>query len=97
LAKTLLDSLVGTGATPLAHGEPFAEEDGEEEETVRRERDAFVTLHPTLLAQYPGEYVAICQGVLVDHDKDGLALSLRGHERFADTLNGLASATEILE
>ena len=53
-----------------------------EDEALVRERAAFTALHPTLLTQYPGEYVAIHNGALVDHDKDGLTLSLRVHQRF---------------
>lgn len=82
LAKTLLDSLVSAENVVPVNDEPIEEQITDEDEALRRERVAFMALHPTLLAQYPGEYVAIHGGALVDHDKDGLALSLRVHQRF---------------
>lgn len=84
LAKTLLDSLVSAENVVPVNDEPIEEQITDEDEALRRERVAFMALHPTLLAQYPGEYVAIHGGALVDHDKDGLALSLRVHQRFPD-------------
>jgi hypothetical protein len=84
LAKALLDSVV-LGEDQEANGQAtFIEENIREDEAVVREREAFISLHPTLLLQYPNEYVAIYQGQLVDHDPDGLALSLRVHQRFQD-------------
>lgn len=83
LAKTVLDSLVSTSSATTVNYES-AEEQAAEDEALVREREAFTALHPTLLAQYPGEYVAVHHGVLVDHDKDGLTLSLRIHQRFPD-------------
>lgn len=56
----------------------------DEDAAVAREREAFLALHPTLLLQYPNEYVAIHHGQLVDHDEDGLALTLRVYQRFPD-------------
>jgi hypothetical protein len=84
LAKTLLDSLVSAGNGVSINDAPTEEQNTDEDEALRRERAAFTALHPTLLAQYPGEYVAIHDGALVDHDTDGLALSLRVHQRFPD-------------
>ena len=51
---------------------------------VARERTTYLALHPLLLEKYPGEQVAIYHGQLVDHDKDGVALSLRIYARFPD-------------
>jgi hypothetical protein len=84
LAKTLLDSLVSAGNGMPINDEPIEAQTTDEDEALRRERAAFTALHPTLLARYPGEYVAIHGGALVDHDTDGLALSLRVHQRFPD-------------
>jgi hypothetical protein len=84
LAKTLLDSLVSAGNGMPVNDEPIEAQTTDEDEALRRERAAFTALHPTLLARYPGEYVAIHGGALVDHDTDGLALSLRVHQRFPD-------------
>lgn len=54
------------------------------DEAVEREKAAFLAQHPTLLAQYLGEEVAIYQGQVVDHDQDGVALSTRIYKRFPD-------------
>ena len=43
---------------------------------VDREAEAFRRLHPTLLRNYPGEFVAIQNGVMVDRDPDQVALYL---------------------
>ena len=49
---------------------------------VDREGAAFRRLHPTLLRDYPGQYVAVHGEVVVDHDPDQVALFLRAKERF---------------
>lgn len=77
LAKTLLDGLVSAEIEALVD-----ESNTPEDEAVVRERAAYIALQPTLLKQYANEHVAIYKGQLVDHDKDGLALSLRIHQRF---------------
>lgn len=41
------------------------------------EIDAFTLLHPHLLATIPGQFAAIYQGKLVDHDADQIALIRR--------------------
>jgi len=64
------------------------------DEALDNERAAFIALHPTLLAQYFGEYVAVRHGELVDHDKDGLALSVRIRERFPDEFVWIAPIKE---
>jgi len=46
----------------------------EAQQAMKREADAFRRLHPELLATVPGQYVAIHNGELVDHDTDQLAL-----------------------
>ena len=81
LAKTLLDSLVSEEKEVVSEY-TSDEQDGAEDEAVTREREAFINLHPTLLKNYPGEHVALHHGQLVDHDQDGLALSLRIHKQF---------------
>ena len=50
-----------------------------------READAFVRLHPQLLATIPGEFAAIFRGELVDHDTDQLYLL----SRIEKTYNGM--------
>lgn len=84
LAKALLDSLVLEESSVTVNDALLAENSVDEDPAVEREREAYIALHPILLKQYPHEHVAIHDGKLVDHDKDGLALSLRIHQRFPD-------------
>ena len=44
---------------------------------MRRESEAFRTMHSALLEKYPGQFIAIHRGQLVDHDTDQLALFMR--------------------
>jgi hypothetical protein len=67
----------------LADGEQAG--DGSKLNTsVRREIDAYTTLHPNLVKEYMGNYVAIFQGKLVDHDADFGALMKRVKSRYPD-------------
>lgn len=52
---------------------------------MQREMQAFVEMHSELLKQYPGEFVAIHQGRLIDHDRSQLALYLRIEKRSSYT------------
>jgi hypothetical protein len=54
----------------------------EHEEAIEREQAAYLALHPMLLDQHPGEYVAIHGGKLIDCDKDGATLSRRVRSRY---------------
>ena len=45
--------------------------------TMLREKAAFMAMHLELLEKYEGQYVAISQGQVVDHDQDVLALVRR--------------------
>ncbi|MEW5987675.1 MAG: DUF5678 domain-containing protein [Chloroflexota bacterium] len=46
----------------------------EEDAAVERETVAYAAMHSKLLQEYNGEYVAIHQGQLVDHDENFAAL-----------------------
>lgn len=48
-----------------------------EEQAMIREEAAYEAMHPELMAQYAGEYVAVFQGQLIDHDQDETALLRR--------------------
>lgn len=65
----------------------------EDEQALKREQEAFIALHPQLLARYPGEEVAIYQGKVVDHDVDGVALSSRIYKRFPNEFVWIAPVT----
>jgi len=51
---------------------------------VAREKAAYLRLYPQLKTQYAGQYVAIHDGQLVDHDTDYGALFERIDDRFPD-------------
>lgn len=53
---------------------------------LARETETFRAIHEWLLQKYAGEYVAIHQGQLVDHDLDQLALYLRMDEQYPDEI-----------
>lgn len=54
----------------------------EAQRTMQQEAEAFRRLHAELLTTIPGQYAAIFQGQLVDHDLDQLALFQRIEARF---------------
>ena len=51
---------------------------------MQREKDAFIAMHPQLVQTYLGEYVAIHQGKLIDHDKDDVELIERMRAKLPD-------------
>jgi hypothetical protein len=54
------------------------------EQGIRAEAERFRAQHAALLAAYAGEYVAMRQGEVVDHDRDGAALYRRVRARFGN-------------
>ena len=56
----------------------------EERRAMRRELDAYSEMHSQLLAKYKGQYVAICQGKLIDTDLDMVALAERVSQQYPD-------------
>ena len=56
----------------------------EPDEAVEREQRAYRSLHSHLWATYPNHYGAIFDGVLIDHDSDGAALSERIEQRYPE-------------
>ena len=53
-----------------------------ERETIKAEADAFRSMHAELVTEYLGQYVAIHNGQVVDHDKDFQSLHNRVRQRF---------------
>ena len=51
---------------------------------VDAEEQAFRDLHPFLVQQYPGAYVAIAGGRLVDHDADQVVLYRRVRQDYPE-------------
>lgn len=53
---------------------------------MQREKAAFQAMHPELLQRYNGQYVAIHQGQVIDHDADQLMLVRRIDEKYPDQI-----------
>ena len=53
-------------------------------EAVAREKAAFLALHQALREQYDGEYVAIYEGKVIDHDASFAALYSRIDAQYPD-------------
>lgn len=54
-------------------------------EKIRIETEAFEAQYETLKANYAGQYVAVHQGVVIDHDSDIRSLHLRVYEQVGRT------------
>ena len=54
------------------------------EESLAAERRAFEHQRAQLMRRYPGEYVALSGGRVVDHDQQDEALAARMFARFGD-------------
>ncbi len=55
-----------------------------EEQAMIREEVAYEAMHPELMAQYAGQYVAVYHGQLIDHDQDVTALLRRLEAQYPD-------------
>lgn len=53
-----------------------------EEQAIHRETEAFWKQHGQLLVLYPNQYVALRNGVVVDHDSDVSCLERRVRDRY---------------
>ncbi len=58
--------------------------DSAEDEVIWREEWAFQQLHPELVQRYLGEFVAILNGKVIDHDSDQAALYKRIRQRYPE-------------
>lgn len=61
---------------------------------LQDETHAYESLHPQLVQQYSGEYVAVHNGVVVDHDIDVRELHLRIRAKFGQMPILLRQVTE---
>jgi hypothetical protein len=52
---------------------------------IQAESQAFDAMKADLLAKYPGEYVAVHSGKVIDHDPDIRTLHLRVYEKYGRT------------
>ena len=64
---------------------------------MQSETEAFRALHPTLLATYPNQYVAVHGGQLVDHDPDQLAVFTRVEKQWPSQVVLIAQVVSAVE
>ena len=64
-----------------------------ERKEIHAEAEAFWAMQADLVARYPGEYVAMHQGQVVDHDFDVLSLERRVAERLGEVAVLIAPVT----
>ena len=57
-----------------------------DEQRMAREEAAYQTMYDELKTKYAGEYVAIFNGQLIDHDSDELALLRRLDAQYPDDI-----------
>jgi hypothetical protein len=63
-------------------------------EKIHEETEAFWAMQVDLVAQYPGEYVAVHQGQVVDHDPDVVCLEQRVAEQWGESAILIAPVTD---
>jgi hypothetical protein len=68
-------------------GPPIPEEpaQSEQQRKIEREQQAYEAQHRALLAHYAGQYIAMHEGQVVDHDVDRVALSRRIRQHYGET------------
>lgn len=64
-----------------------------EREKIHKETEAFWAMQADLVVQYLGEYVALHQGQVVDHDPDIVCLEQRVAEKLGDVAVLIAPVT----
>jgi len=64
------------------------------EQKLATESDAFEKMHPTLLKEHPGEYVAVHERQVVDSDPNFEAVFVRVQSRFGQTPVLIRQVTE---
>ena len=69
----------------LPHNDALVIPSAREDSKVEQEKTAYLQLYPRLKMQYPGQYVAIHNGRLVDHDTDYGSLFERIDDQYPDT------------
>jgi hypothetical protein len=96
-AKRIARSSRREVADVLAEAIALDEPELESSSVVAREGEAFRRLHPELRQQYAGQFVAIHDEILVDHDWDQVALFLRVKGRFPAEFVWIAPVVESTE
>jgi hypothetical protein len=88
VADLLAESITLPETTPTKDAMP------ERDTAVAQEEAAFYRLHPELWQKYPGQYVAIHNEEVVDHDADQVALYLRVKARYPGQFVWIAPVKE---
>jgi hypothetical protein len=86
--------VVVTGQTEQQLAESQNNEMLSADTAVAREEAAFYRMHVDLLQKYLGEYVAVYNEEMVDHDRDQVALYLRIKARYPGQFVWIASVRE---
>lgn len=66
----------------------------DDDAAIRREMEAYISLHPALKADYMGQHVAILDGRLVDHDSNPVSLYERIAARYPDRFVWMTAVEE---
>jgi hypothetical protein len=85
VADVLVEAIVR--ATPALYVHP-------DRQAMLQEKAAFLAMHSTLLRSYEGQYVALHQGQVIDHDEDVLTLGRRVSQ---DHRNKIVLIKKVLE
>ncbi len=96
-AKRITRSTRREVADVLAEAITLEETPPETNPSVEREAQAFRRLHPALQREYVGQFVAIHNEALIDHDWDQVALFLRAKARFPAEFVWIAPVGETAE
>ncbi|MBM4459724.1 MAG: hypothetical protein FJ011_18510 [Chloroflexi bacterium] len=82
----LLDQVVERYVADLAVWSDWNEGDQEDAELgeIEQEQRAYEARHSQLLEAYPGQYIAMLNGCVVDHDADRVALGRRIRTRYGN-------------
>lgn len=95
VAKAQQQEVTSLLVEALAESSILADFDyAQEDEDVEREMQAYQAMHAELWDKYPGQYVAIQGGNLVDRDTDPTALSLRINEKYPDVFVWIGKVEE---
>jgi len=65
-----------------------------EQEKIHEETEAFWAMQVDLATRYPGEYIAVHQGQVVDHDPDIVSLEQRVAEQLGEVAVLIAPVTD---
>jgi len=81
-------------ATQIVEAAVQAYLDQLEQEKIHEETEAFWAMQVDLATRYPGEYIAVHQGQVVDHDPDIVRLEQRVAEQLGEVAVLIAPVTD---